>query len=129
MWGSELQIMEEEGDEDGYSTPTSQTIRVYPDRPPPPPRKKRYKKSRRMGKNLEIGDSELQCKTLLDSDLSVSARNCCRLKGSENVSRRDWSGKCSSCGYIGKLRPGRTICFRLDCALNPSNSKPDRGLE
>lgn len=127
MWGSELQIMEEEGDEDGYATPTSQTIRVY--HPPPPPRKKRYKKSRRMGKNLEIGDSELQCKTLLDSDLSVSARNCCRLKGSENVSRRDWSGKCSSCGYIGKLRPGRTICFRLDCALNPSNSNRDRGLE
>jgi len=60
MWRSELQIMEEEGDDDGYSTPSSQTIRVYPDRPPPPPRKKRYEKSRRMGKNLEIGDSELQ---------------------------------------------------------------------
>ncbi|EME31569.1 hypothetical protein Gasu2_31130 [Galdieria sulphuraria] len=106
MWSLNLQNMEEYGDEDGCVTPTSQAIRVSLDRPPSPP-KKRHKKPDRIGKNLEFGKSKYW-------------RN-----SSSEVRRYSWSGKCSSCGELSKLRPGRTICFRLDCALHHVGSKLD----
>ncbi|GJQ08662.1 hypothetical protein GpartN1_g1500.t1 [Galdieria partita] len=106
MWSLEIQNMEEDGDEDGFLTPRSQAIRVSLDRPPSPPRK-RYKKPHRIGKNLEVGEIK-------------SSRN-----GFSETGDCGWSGKCSACGELSKLRPGRTICFRLDCALSHFVSKLD----
>lgn len=113
--------MEEDSDEDGCRTPTSQVIRVSLDRPPPPPRKS-YKGLHRTGSLLELEKNEVLCRYQCHSSLQDLKGE--RIKnGPLEAPHCGSSGKCSSCGELSRLRPGRTVCFRLDCALRQCASK------